>query len=132
MSSDILLPYIPTLCRITYFYIMDTSMGWNMDLRPAQELVMLLRRDHFILSLAVSKPMTSCHVVVHSTDSPTSAIVQLETSVSQYTEYTEIWGQYITVYYHINMLYSVCTILLILSPAMASHMIITWRLECIK
>ena len=78
-----------------------------MDLTPAQELVVLLRRDHFILSLAVCKPMTSCHVVVNkdSTDSPTSVIVQLGTSVSQYTEYTEIWGQDITVYYHINMLY---------------------------
>ena len=67
ISQDIaiLLPYIPTLCRITYFYIMDTSMGWNMDLRPAQELVTLLRRDHFIFSLAVCKPMTSYHVVVH-------------------------------------------------------------------
>ena len=52
---------------------------------------MLLRRDYFILSLAVCKPMTSCHVVVHyhSADGLTSAIVQLGTSVSQYTEYTD-------------------------------------------
>ena len=70
-----------------------------MDIRPAQELVVLLRRNHFMLSLAVCKSLEKY------TDTPQIAIVQLGISLSQYTEYTQMWGQNITV--HINMLYSV-------------------------